>query len=164
MYRILFNTQKSSKSLTTFMPSFTEFKSKVNVAETLFTFFFSWTQPTIFCVRSLYKIQNQQLLVKMLLCNKVLHISFNTYFFCTVYTYEKHGKYVVNVATRYDQIFYFPNLVMTRFSHVGGWQVCLRVLYCDFVSFRVPRHCTLVNSHSRALFFCLFSFVLFDFQ
>ena len=35
-----------------------------------------------------------------------------------------HDKYVVNVVTRYDQIFYFPNLVMTRFSHVGGWQVC----------------------------------------
>lgn len=40
-----------------------------------------------------------------------------------------HGKYVVNVVTRYDQIFYFPNLVMTRFSHVGGWQVCIMVMY-----------------------------------
>ena len=39
MYRMLFNTHNSSKSLTTFMPSFTEFKSKVNVAETLFAFF-----------------------------------------------------------------------------------------------------------------------------
>lgn len=37
-----------------------------------------------------------------------------------------HDKYIVNVVTRYDQIFYFPNLVMTRFSHVGGWQVCYR--------------------------------------
>lgn len=39
----------------------------------------------------------------------------------------------------------------------------LRVLYCDFVSFRVPRYCTMVNSYSRAFFsayfhlFCLIS-------
>lgn len=38
-----------------------------------------------------------------------------------------HCKYVVNVVTRYDQIFYVPNLVMTRFSHVGGWQVWILV-------------------------------------
>lgn len=32
----------------------------------------------------------------------------------------------MNVVKRFDQIFYLPNLVMTRLSHVGGcnWQVC----------------------------------------